>query len=155
MLREYEVQELLEGSADACFVSGPDGLIRAWNQASDALFGFTAMGDRARVCAAIVQGRNAGGGWVCRTGCAVQQMALKDERIQSFEMEIRTSSGERRWMAVSIIVASSTKGEKLLIHLCRDVESRKRMELITERFLLQVGSLTGREVQDLISPSSQ
>ena len=61
MLRRADLHELVCGTADACFVSGPDGLIRDWNTAAAVLFGVSAAEAVSRPCASIVQGNDADG----------------------------------------------------------------------------------------------
>src|ERR1041384_6284918 len=107
MLREADLRELVSGVADACFVSGPDGLIRHWNSAAETLFGLAAVDELFRRCAAVIQGRDAVGGCICTPGCPMIQLALTGQPIHSFEMEVRTASGKRRWMLIYIIVARS------------------------------------------------
>jgi PAS domain S-box-containing protein len=152
MLRESDLFELLHEAADACFVSGPDGLIRDWNPAAEVLFGIPAADAISKPCAAILQGRDADAALVCTADCPVLQLAQENQPIHSFDMEVTTASGVRRWINVSILVATLADREKLLIHLCGDLNSRKRIEQVTLQFLAQLGTLTERQVEDLISP---
>ena len=90
---------------------------------------------------------------VCTIDCCVRQLALDNKPVHSFDLEVKTACGARRWVNISIIVVAEASGESLLIHLCRDINRRKRLENVTERFLSQIGTLTGRQVEELITPA--
>jgi PAS domain S-box-containing protein len=153
MFRTADLHELVCGTADACFVSGPDGLILDWNSAAAALFGVSAAEVVSRPCASIVQGNDSDGRCVCTIDCCLRQLALDNKPIHSFDLEVKTASGARRWVNISIIVVAEASGKRLLIHLCRDINHRKKLENVTERFLSQIGILTGRQVEELITPA--
>lgn len=153
MIRETELYELLRGTADACFISGPDGSIRYWNPAAEKLFGFQRDEVLARPCSSVIQGVAQDDRPVCTSECHVRELGLADQPISSFDLKVKTASGGRRWVSVSILTAAVTSGERLLVHLCRDLNHRKRLENVTEAFLVEIANFTGRQLQELITPA--
>lgn len=80
-------------------------------------------------------------------------MAAKGAPLPSFDVKVLTKNGVRRWVSVSILQCRTAAGELLVIHLLRDIHPHKVLESVTENFLRQLGSLTGRDIADLLCPS--
>jgi DNA-binding NarL/FixJ family response regulator len=51
---------------------------------------------------------------------------------------------------VSCLVLTTRTGQRLLLHLIRDIDVKKRLEAVTRRFLEQVSGLTGERMEALL-----
>ena len=139
---ESELARLLEGTADAAFAVDLQGEIRTWNKAAEKLFGYPASFALGKSCATLVAGRNATNRHVCREHCDIRECAKKGRDISNFEMQIKTSLGQRLWVNVSILVAANERTQRrLVIHFVRDIANRKRAEDQTSRVLRIARSL--------------
>ena len=152
-MREAELFNLLDGAAEAAFVVDQEGIIRFWNQSATKLFGLEAGGAVHRPCASILCGLDAAGDRVCGPECAILQLAQNGTKVAPYDLDISTASGERRWVNISVLVAN-TQGKKLLVHLVRDIHSRKQLEQLTRQIVVQVGQLTGQQAEDLIGAAA-
>jgi PAS domain S-box-containing protein len=136
IMLEFELAKLLEGTADAAFAVDLQGEIRAWNKSAEKLFGYPASFALGKSCASLLAGRVGTGTAVCSGRCAILECAGAGSDIPNFDMEIRTSSGQRVWVNVSILVASNGRTERrLAIHFMRDIRKRRSSEELTSKVL--------------------
>ena len=131
-----DVYKLLEGTADAAFVVTVEGEICSWNAAAEKLTGYAAADVLSRTCHEILKGRGALGTVVCGGECSVHRCAVDTESIPTFDLEITTRSGERRWVSVSTIVFDDSRlHRRLIAHLLHDISDRKEMEQAFSKML--------------------
>jgi DNA-binding CsgD family transcriptional regulator len=64
-------------------------------------------------------GEREDGGPFCAHGCSVMHLARAHRPVSSFEMRIRTRSGDKRWVSVSNLTLETEAGP-YLVHLLRD-----------------------------------
>ena len=150
-MRERHLQDLLTNAADAAFITHSDGAIRFWNQAAEKLFGIPAGEAAGQSCAQLLEGLDAQEARFCRLDCPVLEMAEQNDPVRAFDLNVKTSTGLRRWINVSVLHMRASGGELLVVHLVRDIDRKKKLEAVTERFLVQVGSLTGQDVDQLLT----
>jgi PAS domain S-box-containing protein len=124
-----DVYKLLEGTADAAFVATLEGELCFWNASAERLFGYTQADVLNRTCADVLKGNGALGAQVCAAGCSVQRCAAHSETIPTFDLEVTTRSGQRRWVSVSTIVFEDSRlHRRLIAHLSHDITKRKETE---------------------------
>jgi PAS domain S-box-containing protein len=125
--RERSAQELPEAvkaliearTGDAVYVVGPEYGIVHWDDQMESLTGVLSEEAVGRPCYDAVMGEREDGGPFCAHGCAVMHLAQAHRPVSSFEMRIRTRSGERRWVSVSNLTLETEEGP-YLVHLLRD-----------------------------------
>jgi PAS domain S-box-containing protein len=124
-----DVYKLFEGTADAAFVVTLEGEICFWNAAAERMFGYTAPDVLNRTCHEVLKGKDALGTVVCTGQCSVQRCAAHTESIPAFDLEVTTSSDQRRWISVSTIVFEDSRlHRRLIAHLAHDITDRKATE---------------------------
>jgi PAS domain S-box-containing protein len=125
--RERSAQELPEAvkaliearTGDAVYVVGPDYRIVHWDEQMESLTGVLSEEALGRPCYEAVLGEREDGGPFCAHGCSVMHLARAHRPVSSFEMRIRTRSGDRRWVSVSNLSLETEEGP-FLVHLLRD-----------------------------------
>ncbi len=124
-----DVYRLLDGTSDAAFVVTLEGEICFWNAASERLFGFAAAEVLNKTCHEVIQGKCAFGTPVCTGDCSVQRCAAHNLSIPTFDLDVMTRSGQRKWVSVSTIVFENSRAHRRLIaHLAHDISNRKEVE---------------------------
>ena len=124
-----DVYKLLEGTADAAFVVTLEGEICFWNAAAERLFGYSQTDVLNKTCDQVLKGKGALGTTVCSGDCSVQRCAVHNESIPTFDLEVTTRSGQRRWVSVSTIVFEDSRlHRRLIAHLSHDISKRKEAE---------------------------
>lgn len=125
-----DVYRLLEGTADAAFVVTLEGEILFWNAAAERLYGYGQADVLHRTCADVLRGKGALGTTVCMGECSVQRCAARTESIPTFDLEVTTLYGERKWVSVSSLVFEDSRlHQRLIVHLCHDISQQKKSEL--------------------------
>jgi PAS domain S-box-containing protein len=131
-----DVYRLLEGAADAAFVTTVDGEICFWSAAAERLTGYTSANVLTKTCDEVLQGKGALGTAVCQGECSVHRRAVQTETIPTFDLEITTHSGQRRWVTVTTLVFEDSRlHRRLLAHLLHDISDRKQLEQAFARVL--------------------
>jgi PAS domain S-box-containing protein len=114
------VRSLIEArTGDAVFIVGPDYRIVYWDELMESLTGTLSEEAVGRRCFGVVLGEREGGGTFCAHGCSVMHLAKEGRPVSSYDMRIRTRSGERRWVNVSNLSVQDGEGP-YLVHLLRD-----------------------------------
>jgi PAS domain S-box-containing protein len=145
-----DVYKLLEGTADAAFVVTLEGEICFWNASAERLFGYTQPDVLNRTCAEILKGTGALGTMVWTGECSVHRCAAHTESIPTFDLEVTTRCGKRKWVSVSTIVFEDSRlHRRLIVHLCHDIGKRKELEQAFSTMLE-----LSRKVVSIESPSS-
>ena len=126
--------DALASTGDGAFVIGDDGHIRTWNRAAEGLLGFAAREVVGRRCCDVFGGVNTEGNRLCCEGCHVMTLVRMDEPVQHFDMRSRTKAGRSIWLNMSVLTSATPAGERLTIHLFRDVTASKELlTLVHER----------------------
>lgn len=135
---EKDLSKLLDGTADAAFAVNEQGLICAWNQAAEKLYGYPASEVLQKSCAELFQGRSNLGTQVCTESCSVIDCAQAHREVSNYDMEVKARSGRRLWVNVSILVFHDERTNRHLVaHLTRDIGRRKKREDLAQK-LVQV-----------------
>lgn len=149
------LHDLLERTADGAYVVDEHQRIVAWNQAAEALLGFTAKEVLGQPCHQIIGGRTDGGCVICRRGCQPFAASRRGELVPSFDVQVRTAHGRSRWVNAGVIAitvenADGTPGPAV-IHLLRDMEAKKQ----AESFAAEVATLARQISLKPTSPTPQ
>jgi PAS domain S-box-containing protein len=124
-----DVYKLLEGTADAAFVVTLEGEICFWNAAAEQLFGYKAADVLNKTCDDVLKGKVALGSVVYTGECSVLRCAAHSESIPTFDLEVTTGSGQRKWVSVSTIVFEDSRlHRRLVAQLAHDIHDRKEVE---------------------------
>lgn len=114
------VETLVEArTGDAVYVVGPEYRIVHWDERMESLTGVLSEEALGNPCYDAVMGERKDGGPFCAHGCSVMHLARAHRPVSSFEMRIRTRSGDRRWVSVSNLTLETEAGP-YLVHLLRD-----------------------------------
>jgi PAS domain S-box-containing protein len=106
-------------TGDAVYVVGPDYSIVHWDSRMESLTGTLREDVLGKPCYEAVMGESEGRGPLCAHGCSIMHLAQAHRPVSSFEMHIKTGSGERRWVNVSNLTVDTEEGP-YLVHLLRD-----------------------------------
>jgi PAS domain S-box-containing protein len=133
---ERELFTLLEGTADAAFSVDEQGLIRSWNRAAEKLFGYPGEKVLDHPCSTLFQGRGPMGNTVCHEDCSVLECAHAKREVSNYDLEVKARDGQRLWVNVSILVFFDIRTKRrMVVHLARDITSRKKKEDLAENVL--------------------
>jgi DNA-binding CsgD family transcriptional regulator len=114
------VETLVEArTGDAVYVVGPEYRIVHWDERMESLTGVLSEEALENPCYDAVMGEREDGGPFCAHGCSVMHLARAHRPVSSFEMRIRTRSGDKRWVSVSNLTLETEAGP-YLVHLLRD-----------------------------------
>jgi PAS domain S-box-containing protein len=129
-----KVIELVQSTADASYAVDSEGLIVCWNAAAVSAFGRDQADVVGMVCADIIGGSDECGP-VCSLDCTVLRSAHERRPLRNFDMEVPTPLG-RRWFNVSVLIYSEFGSpEVYAIHVIRQIDKRKRLEILVRDFV--------------------
>lgn len=149
-MRIREIKELVDSTSDSAFAVNGSSQIVAWNRAAEAMFGLSAAGAIGRMCGEIIRGIDECGP-VCSADCSVQQAVRKHHPVRNFDLEVETATG-RRWCNVSVLVADGAASTMpYAIHIVRQVDVRKRLEMLVRDFVVTGTGLAPEQAASLIS----
>jgi PAS domain S-box-containing protein len=133
---EIELFSLLEGTADAAFAVTNQGEICSWNKAAEKLFGYTPEEVLNKTCSSVLEGLGPLGNEMCGENCSISHRAEKDLEIPNFDLQVKTRSGERLWVSVSILVYQNPRNHRrLIVHFAHDITERKKNEELLHRMI--------------------
>jgi PAS domain S-box-containing protein len=151
IMNRSDLQELLEGAGDPAFVVNGAGVIIAWNAAAKELFGLSDAEVLGKECWAIVDGFDSRGARVCMRDCAVLEIARRHRRLSSFEVRVKTAGGKRKWVRVSVLVASARETQAL-VHIVHDVNAEKQLQAVTKEMVKLVHRLGAENIDAGLEP---
>ncbi len=145
-----EITELIDSTSDSAFAADGSGHVVAWNHAAEAMFGMSAPDAMGKRCGEIMQGLDECGP-VCSADCTVKQAVRKPHPVGNFDLHIQTASG-RQWCNVSVLIADGDNSTlPYSIHIVRQIDVRKRLELLVRDFVVTGTGLSTEQAATLIS----
>ncbi len=145
-----EITKLVDSTSDSAFAADGSGQIVAWNHAAEAMFGLPACDAIGKACGEIIQGADECGP-VCSADCTVQQAVRKHHPVGNFDLQVETASG-RQWCNVSVLITDETNSTMpYSIHIVRQVDVRKRLELLVRDFVVTGTGMPPEQATTLIS----
>lgn len=153
-MRVETLRDLVHGTADPAFAVDSLGGIISWNAAAEALFGLTTEAAVGKLCHQVVRGINECGR-ICSPDCVVQQAVQKHKAVGNFDMQIETADG-LQWCNMSVMIAlENTSTRPCAIHIMRQVDIQKRLELMVRDFVVNGTGLSAKAANALMtSPRS-
>lgn len=149
-MRIREIKDLVDSTSDSSFAVDGAGHIVAWNQAAEAMFGLTTDEAIGKMCGEIIQGADECGP-VCSVDCTVQQSVRRRRPVGNFDVQIETASG-RQWCNVSVLIADEANSTMpYSIHIVRQIDVRKRLELLVRDFVVTGTGILPEQATTLIS----
>ncbi|MGF1473714.1 MAG: LuxR C-terminal-related transcriptional regulator [Rubrobacteraceae bacterium] len=110
-------------TGDAVFVIAPDYRIAYWDSRAEFFTGIRAEEVIGKLCYEVVLGERESGEPFCSWGCSVMRMSQEGRPVASYDMQVRSSSGGRRWVNVSTLSLDDDDGT-YIIHLMRDAQEK-------------------------------
>ena len=133
-VRSTQFLMLVEGTADAAFAVSTTGRISAWNKAAAELFGRTESEAISVRCHELFQCSDENG-IICSEHCIIERAAQDNRPLANFDLRLQTKSG-RLWCNLSTLIAiDPASGARHAIHIVRQIELRKRLELALNEFV--------------------
>src|SRR5450759_2373627 len=149
-MRLREIKELVANTSDPSFAVDGSGCIAAWNSAAVAMFALSARDAIGRQCDTIVQGTDECGP-VCSADCTIQQAVRKHHPVGNFDLQVQTANG-MQWCNVSVLIADGENSTApYSIHIVRQIDFRKRLELLVRDFVVSGTGLPAELATTLIS----
>jgi PAS domain S-box-containing protein len=149
-MRKEELRKLIGGTSDAAFVVDSEGVVVAWNEAAQKLFGIPAGDAIGQPCRTIVHGIDECGA-VCSKSCAVQQAVSRRHALESFDLQVQTVDG-KKWCNVSLIIAEAhNPTEAYAIHIVVPVDLRKRLEMVVRDFVVSNTSFSADQAMAMMA----
>jgi PAS domain S-box-containing protein len=157
-----EVARLFANTADGVWISGPEGAILFWNDAAEAILGYSAKQVVGRFCRDVFGGCDSNGNRVCGWPCPIKALLHGGDLVEHFDMATRTRMGQPLWIDVSCVaVPTGEHRPPTIVHLFRDVTAAHQIELLVRQQLAQtklklatseetlspIGELSQRELQ--------
>jgi len=149
-MRIREIKDLVDSTSDSAFAVDGSGQIVAWNRAAEAMFGLTGAEAIGKACGEILRGADECGS-VCSADCSVQQAVRSHHPVGNFDLHVQTASG-RQWCNVSVMIVDEANSTlPFSIHIVRQIDVRKRLELLVRDFVVTGTGLAPEQAATLIS----
>lgn len=134
-------------SSDGLFAVDLDQRITHWAPSASRLLGITAAEALGRRCYDVTGGRDQRNARHCRRDCPVVSNARSGRPTPDYDVWMTDRSGEEAIFNVSILLCGSCPGDTTILHLFRDVTTRRRVER------LAAGASSGLRESD-VQPST-
>ena len=149
-MRQNELTKLVHSTNDPAFAVDSDGLIRAWNREAERLFGRPAAEALGQACGEILKGTDECGA-VCSEYCTVRRSIEERHPIGNFDLQIETVNG-RQWSNVSVLITDDHNSTRpYAIYIVRQVDLRKRLEILVRDFVVTSTSVTPENAVAMIA----
>ncbi len=115
-------------TADGIFAVDNRQQIVFWGPTAERLTGWGADEVLGRPCYEVLAGRDTRNHRFCRRNCPVVVNARRGRPTPDYDVLCPTADGTEKWLNVSILVFKRPGQETVVIHFCRDVTERRRLE---------------------------
>jgi PAS domain S-box-containing protein len=119
-------QDLL--THDRAFAVNSRQRIVYWSPTAERLLGHAAQEVAGKHCYDVLGGRDAENYRVCRRDCLLMASARRGRTTPNYDLVCAVPTGEEKRINVSVVVSRKNRNDFEVLHLCRDVSERRRIE---------------------------
>ena len=149
-MRIREIRKVVEGTSDCAFAVDGGGQIVAWNHAAESVFGLSPAEAIGKMCCEIVRGVDECGA-VCSKHCIVRQAVERNQPPKNFDLQVETATG-KQWCNLSLLIVEEDSSVlPCVIHIVRQTDVQKRLELLVRDFLITSTGLSAEQAVALIT----
>lgn len=143
-------------TGDGVLIINQDQDIIYWNRAAKDILGYTHDEVAGLPCYQILKGHDNQRQLVCQKHCRVAMTAFNDGTVTDYDLCIRTKFGHVRWINVSTFVLPTNRARvgSVLVHLFRDVTTKKQNEQFVNQVLAATKHLENRELSQVVPSES-
>jgi|688.fasta_scaffold868138_1 PAS domain S-box-containing protein len=147
-MRTRQLNALLSSTSDPAYAVDGSGRIAGWNIAAETYFAVTARDAMGKSCHSIVQGTDECG-VVCGPNCSTKQAIRGNRPVGNFDLMVKSADGGK-WCNVSVLLMNNEDTRSQVdVHILRDVDFRKRLELLMQNFARTELGLTSAQMATL------
>lgn len=130
--------QALSRTNDGAFIINEQHQIIFWNQAAQAILGYTAEEAASRQCYEVLGGRDEQGRALCQRYCRIAIGALQGKTLPTIDVHALTRDGEGRWINVTTFAVPAGDQElgHVIVHLFRDATQKKNNERFVEQIMV-------------------
>ncbi len=121
--------KIVNGMGEAAFAVDEKHRLVAWSEGSEKLLGHKARSVLGKPCYQIISGTDVFENRFCDPHCPVLNMARHDERINSFELNVRTATAKPIRADIAILVSRQTSSKFAIIHRLTPLEPKKKQQI--------------------------
>jgi PAS domain S-box-containing protein len=127
----------LKDAADGAFVVDEKLHIVYWNDTAEKILKFDLDYIADQYCYQVISGYDEQNRLICKKCCEVAELALKSEPVSNYDFRMQTKLGSKGWLNMSIFTYPMDVhgGNKVIVHLFRDINDRKENEIFLRRLL--------------------
>lgn len=119
--------------------------ITYWSKSAERILGYRAADVVGRFCHDVVAGRDSRNRRFCRRNCPVMANARRGRGTPDYDVLCALSSGEEKWLNVTVAVPRRRRSDWRVIHLFRDVSHRRRIEEFAKKVSSALGQLLSED----------
>jgi PAS domain S-box-containing protein len=117
------IERIVASTACPAFATDGKGQILGLNGSAEALLGYGSASVRGSRCREVFAGRDQFNNLFCLERCALREMVARGEPVNPFELSLKTASGTRLEVSMSVVaVSASNGGRDAMLHLFRPVQ---------------------------------
>lgn len=107
-----------------------------WSESAQRILGIRGEDVVGKPCYEVIGGRDNRNYRFCRPNCPVFQNARRGRATPNYDILCKPPEGDDRWLNISVVIPRRNRGPFQVLHLFRDVTSRRH----TEEFAQKAGS---------------
>ncbi len=115
-------------TADGVFAIDAKQIIVYWSDTAEAMLGYKAEDVLGKPCYEIVGGQDSEHYRFCRRDCPIFSNAKSGKPTPDYDMLCATADAEWKWLNVSVVLPKPDRKPFQVVHLIRDVTSRRSTE---------------------------
>ncbi len=149
-MRLAEIKKLVDSTSDSAFAIDGNGLIVAWNKSSEQFFGLSLEAAIGKPCGSILQGMDECGPF-CSRDCTIHQAVSQHHPVSNFDLQVETPEG-KKWCNISVLIIGEIDSPSpYSIHILRQVDVRKKLEILVRDFVVMETHLPASQVATMIA----
>lgn len=138
-MNQAELIHLLSGIGEAVLITEDDGTVCFVNEIAQQWLGYDPEAVVGQPCWQVVEGMGERGTHVCKIDCEIMQSCRRTHKIPAFDLFVLKADDTRQWLNTStLVVPSDQEGHFYIVHVWRDVEQRKEIELLMEDIVMKI-----------------
>jgi PAS domain S-box-containing protein len=138
-----DVLKMFSSTADGVFAVDGNQHIIYWSPSARALLGYTPREVMGKDCYQVIAGGDYQDHPYCRRDCPVMASARRGEAVASYDVQSRTKDGADVWLNMTIVsLPEDVARKRVVVHLFRDVTTRRRAEELAEEMIESVSRFT-------------